>query len=141
MFSFTIFVIKSARPCYLFCKRPGCYHSASKIHASDRNFKLSPIHVSFRKNSNVSKTSINFHCNRIFHFSIKFLLSSTFSVCGTSLQRLDVICNKCFRKIRFVHQWTLNTQTYILCIVQVCILISYRDLFMNHRKNALHLDP
>ena len=31
---------------HLLCKRPGCYHSASKTHVRDRIFKLSPIHAS-----------------------------------------------------------------------------------------------
>ena len=62
---------KRARTCYLLCKRPGCYHSASKIHVRDRIFKSSPIHASliirfpeftefnessapFRKNSSIA---------------------------------------------------------------------------------------
>ena len=37
---------KRTQTCHLLCKRPGCYHSASKIHVRDRIFKLSPIHAS-----------------------------------------------------------------------------------------------
>ena len=54
-------------PSHLLCKRPTCYHSASKTLVAERIFKLSPIHVSviyqipwihwisdpFRENSNV----------------------------------------------------------------------------------------
>ena len=31
---------------HLLCKRPACYHSASKTHVRDWIFKLSPIHAS-----------------------------------------------------------------------------------------------
>ena len=37
---------KRARICHLLCKRLGCYHHASKTHARDRIFKLSPVHSS-----------------------------------------------------------------------------------------------
>ena len=37
---------KSAWTCHLLCKRPGCYHSTSKTHVRDRNFKMSSIHAS-----------------------------------------------------------------------------------------------
>ena len=41
-----IWVIKKVRTCHLLCKRPGYYHIASKTHATDRIFKLSPIYAS-----------------------------------------------------------------------------------------------
>ena len=58
---------------HLLCKRPGCYHSTSKIHVRDRIFKSSPIHASvvisfpefssapFRKNSTVSLSLLHLH--------------------------------------------------------------------------------
>ena len=33
-----ILVIKRAQTCHLLCKRPGCYHSTSKIHVRDTIF-------------------------------------------------------------------------------------------------------
>ena len=37
---------KRVQTCHLLCKRPGWYHSTSKIHVRDRIFKLSAIHAS-----------------------------------------------------------------------------------------------
>ena len=34
------------RTCYLLCNKPGCYHSASKTHVTDRIFELNQIHAS-----------------------------------------------------------------------------------------------
>ena len=62
-----IFIIKRARTCHFLCKRPGCYHRASKTRVREMIFKLSLIHASviyqitefnessasFRKNSSL----------------------------------------------------------------------------------------
>ena len=60
------YILKNTiQTCQLLCKRPKCYHIASKTQVTEGIFKLSPIHAlliyqihrisdSFRENSNVS---------------------------------------------------------------------------------------
>ena len=45
----------------LLCKRPGCYHSASKTEVAERIFKLSPIHASVPKFAEVLFTLLHNH--------------------------------------------------------------------------------
>ena len=60
---------KRIRTCHLLCKRPGCYHSASKTHVRDRIFKLRPIHasliISFPEFTEFSESSAPFRKNSI----------------------------------------------------------------------------
>ena len=45
-FSEILYFKKIIRTCHLLCKRPRCYHSASKTEVTEKIFKLSPIHAS-----------------------------------------------------------------------------------------------
>ena len=65
----TIVYSKRTRTCHLLCKRPGCYHSASKTHVRDRIFKSTPIHASmiirFPEFAEFSESSAPFKKNSI----------------------------------------------------------------------------
>ena len=49
------------------CKRPACYHSATKTHVADMIFKLSPIHasliISFLEFAEITESSAPFRKN------------------------------------------------------------------------------
>ena len=88
-----LFVIKRTQTCHLLCKRPGCYHSASKKHVRDRIFKLTPIHASaiirFPEFTEFNESSAPYRKNSIarapnqraiwwnFHYLIFIFISAT----------------------------------------------------------------
>ena len=54
-----LLLTKIIRTCSILCKRPRCYHSASKTRVTDRIFKLSPIHASVI--NQIPYNSLNFY--------------------------------------------------------------------------------
>ena len=42
---YILYFQKIIQTCHLLCKRPRCYHSASKTQVAERIFKLSPVHA------------------------------------------------------------------------------------------------
>ena len=77
---------KRIQTCHLLCKRPGCYHSASKTHVGDRIFKLRPIYASvifnFPKFAEFSEISALFRKISILNSSYQPVKTLGYTVCS-----------------------------------------------------------